>query len=200
MSGTFPTSPNPRSIKLTSIEPTVVSTAHSLRKIRRSRGTQRWKLEVGYPPMRRSALAPILAFAMLQQGQAETFDFIPYTFGTPQGTTGSDNPVVDGAHTAGDTTIATKTWTGSTLVLKAGDLVRFAGHAKTYMVSADATTDGAGLATLAIRPALIEDLADNAALTVRDVPIQCTFASDSQEVALTSTDVFGFGVDLVETL
>jgi len=137
---------------------------------------------------------------MAQQGQVETFDYVPPVIGTPQGTTGSDTPLVVGAHTAGDTTIDTDAWTINTLVMKAGDILRFAGHAKTYMVTADATSDGAGAVTLSIRPALAEALVNNEGITVRDVPIQCTFAKDDLVTSVSPGDVWGFSIELVETL
>jgi len=199
MSGTFPSSPGPASIDLKSVEPTAVSTAHNQRRIRRSRGTQRWRLDLKYSPMSRAELAPILAFAMKQEGQKESFDYVPPVIGTPQGTTGSDNPLAVGAQSAGDTTIPTDTWSNSTLVMKAGDLVRFAGHSKTYMVTDDATTDGAGAVTLSIRPALVEALADNEALTVRSVPITCTFDGDIQESKF-SPGAVEYQASLIETI
>lgn len=200
MSGTLPTSPEPASVELTSLEPTAVSTAHNLRKIRRSRGVQRWQLDVAYAPMTREEFGPLYAFMIAQAGQSEAFDAVIPPLSTPQGTTGSDTPTVNGAHAAGLQTVATTGWTISTLVLKAGDIIRFAGHAKVYMVTQDATSDGSGNVTLTIRPKLTIALVNTESLTVRDVPFQVTLATDATTASLTPGVNFGFDMKLVETL
>ncbi|HCY86597.1 MAG TPA: P22 coat - protein 5 family protein [Desulfobacteraceae bacterium] len=67
---------------------------------------------------------------------------------------------VDGAHSAGDTTITLKTGTGTVL---AGDFVTFAGDTNKYMVTTG--TAAAGDIVLAA-PGLLADVADGTAVTV----------------------------------
>ena len=100
MSGSFPTSPAASSVSVTSLEPTLVSVTQNLKRQVRRRGGQRWLLEVEFPPMTRAEFAPIYAFAMKQQGQFETFTFIPPVISTSQGDT-TESPVVDGAVSIG---------------------------------------------------------------------------------------------------
>ena len=65
---------------------------------------------------------------------------------------GGGTPLVAGASQTGST-IATDGWPVSTVVLKAGDLVTFAsGINIVYDITADVTSDGAGLATLPVSP------------------------------------------------
>lgn len=85
-----------------------------------------------------------------------------HTAGTPGGT-----PLVDGAHTAGDKTIAIDGMTATTGDYHEGDIVTFAGHSQTYVVTADTTADGSGDVTLPIEPGLQEAVADNAAVTLK---------------------------------
>ncbi|MDY7002151.1 MAG: hypothetical protein SVS15_10280, partial [Thermodesulfobacteriota bacterium] len=137
MSGTFPTSPALAGLKITSNTPTFVSTAHSLKRQVRSRGGHRWLIEGEYPPMTRDEFAPVYAFAVAQRGQYETFTFVLPGLKTPQGSI-PGTPVVDGADQTGRS-IDTKGWTASQSgILKAGDYIKFNGHAKVYMVTQDA--------------------------------------------------------------
>ena len=43
----------------------------------------------------------------------------------------------------------------TTAVLKAGDLIKFNGHSKVYMVQSDIDSDGSGAATVSIEPSLL---------------------------------------------
>lgn len=124
-----------------------------------------------------------------QMGTAAGFDWmmsqnIPtHLVGAHGGT-----PLTAAAGSAGGTTIATDGWTISTAVLKIGDVVTFAGcfavnpmskqstgQLRQFVITADATSSGAGLATIAFYPAMIATGAlqnvtalpvDNAAIVV----------------------------------
>ena len=113
----------------------------------------------------------------------------PLVAGATQGTTYA------ASKSTNTQTINTDGWTNSTAVLKAGDVITFAGvfavnpvpgegttgktvmpYLQEFTVTADATSDGSGAATLTIAPAIITsgpyqtvsaEPADNAAITVR---------------------------------
>lgn len=82
---------------------------------------------------------------------------------------GGGVPLVNGADQTGST-IDTDGWPNSTLVLKKGDLVTFAGITLVYDIAADATTNGSGEVTLSINPPIFSggSPANNAAITVTD--------------------------------
>lgn len=197
MSGTWPTAQAPASVKLTSIAPTLVSVAHSLQRQVRSRGGQRWKLDLIYPTMLRADAAPILAFVAAQRGQYETFTITVPGYETPRGTW-AGTPLVKGASQTGRSVALDGFTAGATV--KAGDLVTFAADAKVYMVTADATADGLGELSLAIEPALVASPADNAAVTSSAVAMTCALASDSAEWSLSAGQQHAFGVSLVEVV
>jgi hypothetical protein len=199
MSGTFPTSPEPADIKVSSFTPTLVSQTQSLKRQVRRRGGHRWAFDVNFPPMNRSEFAPVYAFCIAQRGQFETFTFVPPVVSDPQGTA-TGTPLVNGAQSAGDNTIVTDGWSNSITCLKAGDFVKFAGHNKVYMVTADATSDGSGNSTLTIEPPLLADVADDESITVADVPFTVALVSDMQEFAAGPPNLYEFSLQLIEVI
>lgn len=66
---------------------------------------------------------------------------------------GGGTPVVSGAGQTGDT-INTSGWPAATEVLYEGDFVRFSSIRRAFEVTADVTSDGAGLATIPISPSI----------------------------------------------
>lgn len=86
-----------------------------------------------------------------------------HTAGVATGT-----PVTNGAQVAGLTSVATDGWTNSTAgILVEGDVISFAGHSQTYVVTADVASGATtGPATVPIAPALQAAVADGEAITV----------------------------------
>ncbi|HET9701764.1 MAG TPA: hypothetical protein VFP70_12655 [Burkholderiales bacterium] len=195
MSGTFPSSPAPRAVRVRSLTPTLVSVAHSLKRQVRSRGTQRWGLALSFPPMTRAQFAPIWAFLVAQRGQYETFTYtLP---GHAAQGTWAGTPLVNGASQTGRSVLCDGFTAGATV--KAGDFFKFGGHSKIYMVSADGTADGSGNLTLSIEPALMQSPADNEALTSSSLPWTVALASDNAEYDVSPGLIFGnLEVELVE--
>lgn len=186
----FPTTPQPSSLKITGISPTLTSVTHSLKRQARSRGGQRWLIEAGYPAMNRSEFAPLWAFANAQQGQYNTFTFKPPIYKDTSGTA-TGTLLVNGGDAAGDSSITTDGLTG---ILKAGDFVKFAGHDKVYTLTADGST------TLAIEPPLMSAVANNETITYNDVPFSMAFQDDKQELSMGVEQLIGFSIKLVEVV
>lgn len=197
MSGTFPTTTAPDAVRLRSTTPTLVSTAHSLQRQVRSRGGQRWGFGLDYHNRERATLSELIAFALAQDGQYGTFTFVAPVLSLPQSVV-SGTPLVNGAHSAGATSIAIDGLALSATVMKAGEFLKSGGHAKVYMLTADLITNGSGQATASIKPSLYASLADNEALTVSSVPFKMAFASDVHEVALGNGQLFDWSCDLIE--
>lgn len=192
MSGTFPTSPVASSIKITGIRPTLTSVTHSLKRQARSRGGQRWAIEANYPPMNRSDFAPVWAFAHAQQGQYETFTYVPPVYGSTSGTATGTLLVNNVAgYSAGDSSIAVDGLTGT---LKAGDFIKFQNHDKVYMVTADGST------TLAIEPPLVAAISNNHTVTYNSVPFTMAFTTDAQEMSVGNDGFVGYKINLIEVV
>ncbi len=185
MSGTFPTDLIPVGAQIKSITNTRVSNPHSAKRTARSGDTQRFMYTLPYPPMTRADFARLYAFMMKQRGQFAVFQIeLPPPFNAPQGSWATATSVkVDGANQTGRT-LNLKDFTASQSdVVKAMDFFTIAGDLKVYTVVEDASSDGSGLATVTIEPALqIETLADGAVITHTNV--QLTVADTSDELRL----------------
>jgi hypothetical protein len=202
MSGAYPTTIGFSSMKFSSLQPTLVSVSHALTRQSRSRGgAQRWGIEATYPPnLSRAELAPIIAFALKQRGQWDTFTLTPPALWATARGIATGTPKIKGGSQSGRN-IATDGWTASqTGILLAGDFLKFAGHDKVYMVTENANSDGSGDATLVIEPALMATPADNEDITVTGVPFTVAFASDSHEFDINSASHHSFSVKFVEVV
>ena len=188
----YPTSPTPSGIKITSISPTPVSVSHSLKRQVRSRGGQRWLIELTYPPLTRADFAPLWAFSNSQDGQYTTFDLAPPVYGSTSGSA-SGTALVDNAsgYSAGDSTIAVDGFTGT---LKAGDFIKFASHDKIYQLTADATT------SMTIHPNLVASIADDEVITYDSVQFTVAFADDKQDMSAGADGFVSYKASFVEVV
>ena len=196
MSGTYPTSPEFRSMRFKSEQKTKVSTTDSGKMFSTQVDGQRFRFSATYPPMSRSDFAPVLAFIMKQRSQKETFQISLPDLKNAKGNV-SGSVLVKNAHTAGDTTITVDAMTGT---LKAGDFVKFAGDTKVYMVVSDVTADGSNEATLTIEPPLRSAISDNASVTYDGVEFTVRLTNDLQQFSTDDLDTFRFEVDFIEAL
>jgi hypothetical protein len=194
--GTLPLPILPSAVTLRSTQPTRTSLAHSLKRQARTRGAQRWAMRFSWTIINRAAFAPIYAFLFAQRGQADTFTLTVPGHTAPQGTW-LGTPVVNGAGQTGCTVSLRGLTASQAAAAKAGDILKF-GHSKVYMVTADAASDGTGLATVAFQPQLIAAIGDGEALTTTSVPFTVAMASDNLDSPISPGIVYGLDVDFVE--
>lgn len=192
MSGTYPTDPEFQAINVNSKHRNLVSETISGRVQTRAIGKQQFSFTAKYNPMTREEMMPVFAFIMSQQGRVGTFTIVPPVISSSSGSV-SGSMAVNGAHTAGDSTISVDGFTGT---IKAGDFVKFADHDKVYMVISDLT--GAG--SLSIEPAITSDLSNDEAVTYTDVPFKMRLNNDVQEYNLAANEYFEFEIDMIEAL
>ena len=202
MSGALPKT-NFIAINLRSNQKTLLSETDSGKTFRRQVQGQRFSFTVSYPPMTRSEFAPLMAFIMKQRNRKENFTVtFPSYFNAQGNETGT--LLVNGSHTATDTTIAIDGFAGDGAGrLKAGDLIKFA-HDKVYMVVEDATSSS-NASTVTIEPPLREALADDSSVTYDSVPFNVHLTSDVQEFATGQNDkdgnlLFTYEFDVIESL
>lgn len=122
-----------------------------------------WLATYQYPPMKRADAAQVIAFLRKLNGRAGRFYGSDLSAIAALGVaTGS--PRVNGASQTGSV-LLTKDWTNNTTnILKAGDYISFnvpISWRQLHQVVDDANSDGTGLATLNIAPALRRSPNDN---------------------------------------
>ena len=200
MSGTFPSSPAPRDVAISSNQNTIVTTTASGRRQARQIDGQKFRLRLRFPVMTRSEFAPILAFIMKQRSQMESFQYTPPSVDDSLGVA-SGVISVNGAISAGVTSVAIDGMANSTSgVFKAGDFFRFTGQSKVYMVVADVSSNGSGQGTLTFEPPLRANVADNAVLIYSNVDFTVGLTGDIQEFTIGTENYFQYEIDLIEVL
>lgn len=195
MAGTYPTTPEFRSMNFSSEQKTITSTTDSGKMFSVQVDGQRFKFSASYPPMSRTDFAPVLAFIMKQRSQKETFQIALPDLKNAKGDV-SGTVLVNGSHSAGDTTITVDGMTGN---FKAGDLVKFA-HSKVYLIVADVTADGSNEATLTIEPPLREALSDNSSVTYDGIEFTVRLINDVQQFNVGVDNYYRYEVDFIEAL
>lgn len=200
MSGAYPTSPGFRAINFQDNRPTLLNQTLSGKKSARQIGGQYFSFTVQMPPMQQEDGQKIFAFLQKQKGAFENF-----TIQYPLQNLGSDKGQTDiaavGVHAAQDSTIDLDGFTASTAgVLKAGDLIKFANHTKTYMVQDDVTSNGSGAATVSISPNLVAGLADNTAVIVNQPSITVYLQTGELMYATDPSGFFSISFDVREVI
>jgi len=200
MSGTFPSSPAPRDVAISTNQNTIVTTTASGRRQARQIDGQRFRLRIRFPIMTRAEFAPINAFVMKQRSQMESFQYVPPTIDDALGVA-SGVISVNGAISAGATTCSIDGMANSTSgVFKAGDYFRFTGQNKVYMVMADVSSNGSGQGTLTFEPPLRTNVSDNAVLIYSNVDFTVGLTGDIQEFTIGTENYFQYEIDLIEVL
>ena len=187
----YPITPKFSAVNLESDSPTLFSETVSGRMQSRKIGGQKWRFSASYPAMTRAEFQPVWAFVIAQQGRHGVFTVIPTEIANTSGTaTGSPTCT---AAAIGDTSV---TITGLTGDLKAGDFVKFAGHDKVYMLTADRSGNGA----VSIEPALVDAITTNEQMVFNDVPFTVRLANDIQTYNTGVGGLYEYEVDFVEAL
>ena len=145
--------------------------------------------------MTRADFMPVNAFVISQQGQLGTFTIIPPVISDAQGNV-SGTVLAVGAFAVGDSAIDVDGMTGT---LKAGDFIKFNGHTKVYMVTADSLAV-TGAATLAIEPALVSAVSDNEECYYDNIAFTMRLDNDIQSYSLDGYERYNFEVDMIEVL
>ena len=206
MSGAFPISTSKFStLGIKSIQPTLISKSISGKKLSRTIDAQRWAFTISIiTSTRATAYGELMAFIVKQRSGKENFTIIPPEIEDARGSeTGS--VLVNGAQSAGDTTIAMDGFAGDGAGrFKTGDFIKFASHNKVYMVVADVTSSS-NAATVTIEPPLVADIANDSAVTYDNVPFTVHLTNDMQSFGAVGSDkdgnlLYKYELDVEETL
>ena len=197
MSGALPTSPEFNALSFKDEVNTLISVSDSGRRFARQIDNQRWKFTCRYVNLSRAEFAPIFAFITKQRGSKETFTITPPNL---KNALGSETTTisVNGAHTAGDNTIAIDGFNADSAgSLKAGDFLKFASHTKVYQVVSD-VTPSSNAATVTIEPPIIEALANDSTVTYDAVPFTVYLTSGVQSYSMGINNLYNYEFDVCE--
>tara|TARA_B100000965_G_scaffold191053_1_gene159496 strand:- start:1106 stop:1726 length:621 start_codon:yes stop_codon:yes gene_type:complete len=205
MSGAFPISTSKfETMGFSSIQSTIISKSISGKKLSRTIDSQRWAFTISIiTSTRATAYGELMAFIVKQRSGKENFTIIPPELEDAKGSE-TGTVLVNGAQSAGDTTIAMDGFAGDGAGrFKAGDLIKFASHDKIYMVVADVTSSS-NAATVTIEPPLIADIANDSAVTYDNVPFTVHLVNDVQSFGVVGTDkdgnlLYKYELDVEET-
>jgi len=199
--GTLPDNPKFREVSIKSVNPSIVTLASSGRRQVKTQNAQFWSFTATYPPMKRSEWAPIAAFIQQQRGSRWSFDIKVEPYSNTQGALTTESVTVDGAHDAGDTSVALSSGSlTQTDALKAGDFVSFApDHTKVYMVTSDVDFSS-GSATMNIEPGLQVDVSGGEGLVYNNVTWKVFLVEQDQEWTMSLGDMVGYEVQFREAL
>lgn len=197
--GTFPSDPGFSAAGFKMNAPTKKTVTTSGRMTRLQTATTLWTGTLVFPPMTLLEFRPIQAFIALTQGALNEFDIVIQNVSLST-SPNRDTAVctVNGNHSVGDTTIAINSNISSGNVVKAGDVVRFAGHSKVYMATSDINTLSGGQGTLNIQPALLESVSNGAAITTHNTPFRMILANDTQEFGYQTNSLVSYELDVRE--
>ena len=200
MSGSLPTTPKPRSVQLTSQSPGIVTFSVSGRRQVKTNATQYWEIDLTYAPTKRADFGAIMGFVAKQQGQFETFTLtLPQYSDTSTGYTGS-NPSSTAAAAIGASSVDYDGVTVSTQCVAIGDLIKFSGHNKVYMVTANSTSSGTGTGSIEFTPSLILPVAEDETVLVNSVPFTVFLDSPTTDFNMGMADVIGFSIKCREAV
>jgi hypothetical protein len=189
MSGQFPTNPNFRSLNFKDNRPTLLNQTLSGKRQVRQIGAQYFSFTVAMPPLQQEKAQEVFAFLQKQKGSSGDFTIVAPLDNLGVGKSEADIQVV-GAHVSGDALIDLDGFTANQVdVLKAGDLIKFSGHSKVYMVQNNIQADSSGAIDLQISPNLVTSLANNETVTVNKPSF--TVYLENNEI-MYSTDASGF--------
>ena len=206
MSGAFPISTSKfETLGIQSIQSTIISKSISGKKLSRTIDSQRWAFTISIiTSTRATAYGELMAFIVKQRSGKENFTIIPPEIEDARGSE-TGTVLVNGAQSAGDTTIAMDGFAGDGAGrFKAGDFVKFASHDKVYMVVADVTSSS-NAATVTIEPPLIADIANDSTVTYDNVPFTVHLVNDVQSFGTVGADkdgnlLYKYELDVEETL
>lgn len=159
----------------------------------------RWSLRASLPPMDITQAREWFGFLVSLRGGVGSFLAGDPDQTTPGGT-GNGTPLVNGASQTG-LTLVTDGWAFSETVLVRGDWFQLGsgGSARLHMVTADATSDGSGNATLDIWPRLRSSPANNDPLTINGAQGRFRLRASSAS-RLSDLAKFGVDIDAIEAL
>jgi hypothetical protein len=145
--------------------------------------------------MKQADFMPVYAYVMKQRGQNATFTVRIPILEDARGTA-SGTLKVNGAKTAGQTSIVVDGITGT---IVEGDMIKFGGHNKVYMVVGHTETS-TKTTTIVIEPPLRSIVANDETINYDNVTMKVRLRNDIQSFSMSNDSMFRYEVDFIEAL
>lgn len=178
--------------------PTLVTRSISGIEERATIAGQYWTVSATFQNISDSERRQLLGFIMKSRGPYSTFDLtLPDTLDDSTGNyTGT---ITVATATAGNLSFTATVSASNTLILKAGDFIKFSNHNKVYMVTDDATSVGTNL-TVNVYPAIRTSATSSHTVTHKSVPMTVRFATDNIPFGIDQNLYSSVDIDFVEVL
>jgi hypothetical protein len=159
---------------------------------------QYWTVGATFRNLSDSERRQLIGFIMKSRGPYSTFDLtLPTTLDDSTGNyTGT---ITVATATAGNLSFTATVSASNTLILKAGDFIKFSNHNKVYMVTDDATSVGTNL-TVSLYPAIRTSATSSHTVTHKNVPMTVRFATDNIPFSLDQKLFSSVDIDFIEVL
>ena len=188
----WPTSPQFMAVNFENKEYNVYAESVTGRPQARGLGGQKWMFSAQYNNMTEASMLPIMAYSTALRGSRTTTTVVlPELSDQSSGVSGT--LTVSGSHSIGDDTISV---TGTSGIHKAGKFVKFAGHSKVYMITADLSGSG----TLNIVPPITNSLAGSEGVTYDAVPFTVRLVPGTYKINLGLPNIYTYQVDFMEEI
>lgn len=184
-----------------SFNPTRITTTINGIEQRSSIGAQYYGLTVNFQNLTQSEQRQLLGFIDEMAGPLTEFeitlpDYLGDSTGTYSGTITTNGTASEGVSSVPVTTSASSGVT----ILKAGDLVRFAGHTKVYSVKSNIVTTSGGAATILLTQQLRSSVSGSTTVTHKNLTMNVRFADITAEFEIDPSLYPSFDLDFVEVL
>lgn len=194
----FPTTPKFRAVDFRTVDPVLMTRSQNGKRYVRKVSGHRWEFTLSYPPLQKEEFKPVFGFVNKVKNAYTPFTIIPPNFATPSGTQIVDTTIAASASAGASSVSLSGATAGATFV--AGDVVKFSGHDKVYVLTDNATADGSGNATININPVLVEDVTTDMTAKHSDVPFTVAIKNVPQEFSAGVTGLYSYELDVEEEL
>ncbi len=178
---------------------TAVSTSVSGREQASGQGGAPVQISAKYNKLTYTEAQRVRAFLSAHGGQLSTFDlYLPLVCDASGDYSGA--ALRASASVAQGHSVAINGAEPHKTLTHAGQWIQFAGHDKTYLLTSDLTTDGAGHAVADFQPSLYEPVALNEQVFISNIHFKVRADSDFHKFTIQPGQQYTFSVSFVESI
>ena len=194
----FPIPDSITSLEFIHVSNNLITTSLSGYEQRAQVDIPRWQIIANLENLSDANRRTLQAFVAEQGGTLQSFD-MPLPGGLGDSSAGYTNTLTTTTGgSVGDASISVQATVNNTVILKAGDLIKFTGKAKTYAVKADVTTNGSGVATITFAPNLLDTITSSTVVIHQDVQPTMRFNTETLSHVLDPSLYGSYQLNMIE--